>query len=82
MVEISGAFPIPAMLRRQMERGMSDRFVQARRLDLGPVAVEDLEQALKESGTQLLEPYLSFTLYAPREYLSRAYHDAPKYCAS
>ena len=27
-----------------------------------------LEQALKESGTQLLEPYLSFTLYAPRQY--------------
>ena len=41
-----------------------------------------LEQALKKSGTQLLEPYLSFTLYAPREYLSRAYHDAPKYCAT
>lgn len=41
-----------------------------------------LEQALKESGTQLLEPYLSFTIYAPREYLSRAYHDAPKYCAT
>ena len=35
-----------------------------------------LEQALKESGTQLLEPYLSFILYAPQEYLSRAYHDA------
>lgn len=46
--EISGAFPIPAMLRRQMERGMSDRFVQARRLDLGPVAVEDLERALQQ----------------------------------
>ena len=46
--EISGAFPIPATLRRQMERGMSDRFVQARRLDLGPVAVEDLEQALQQ----------------------------------
>ena len=41
-----------------------------------------LEQALKESGTQLLEPSLSFTLYAPQEYLSRAYHDAPKYCAT
>ncbi len=41
-----------------------------------------LEQALKKSGTQLLEPYLSFTLYAPQEYLSRAYHDAPKYCAT
>ena len=40
-----------------------------------------LEQALKESGTQLREPYLSFILYAPQEYLSRAYHDAPKYCA-
>ena len=46
--EIAGAFPIPTMLRRQMERGMSDRFVQARRLDLGPVAVEDLEQALQQ----------------------------------
>ena len=46
--EISGAFPIPAMLRRQMKRGMSDRFVQARRLDLGPVAVEDLERALQQ----------------------------------
>ncbi len=41
-----------------------------------------LEQALKKSGTQLLEPYLSFTFYAPQEYLSRAYHDAPKYCAT
>ena len=41
-----------------------------------------LEQALKKSGTQLLEPYLSFTLYAPQKYLSRAYHDAPKYCAT
>ena len=30
----------------------------------------------------MLEPYLSFTLYAPQEYLSRAYHDAPKYCAA
>ena len=26
--------------------------------------------------------FTSFTLYAPREYLSRAYHDAPKYCAT
>ena len=26
--------------------------------------------------------YLSFILYAPQEYLSRAYHDAPKYCAT
>ena len=41
-----------------------------------------LEQALKKSGTQLLEPYLSFTLYAPQEYLSKAYHDAPKYCST
>ena len=40
-----------------------------------------LEQALRKSGTQLLEPYLSFTLFAPQEYLSRAYNDAPKYCA-
>ena len=35
----------------------------------------------KKAGTQLLEPYLSFTLFAPQEYLSRAYNDAPKYCA-
>lgn len=27
---------------------MSDRFVQARRLDLGPVVVEDLERALQQ----------------------------------
>ncbi|HBH3482942.1 TetM/TetW/TetO/TetS family tetracycline resistance ribosomal protection protein [Clostridioides difficile] len=40
-----------------------------------------LEQALKRAGTQLLEPYLSFTIFAPQEYLSRAYNDAPKYCA-
>ena len=40
-----------------------------------------LEQALKRAGTQLLEPYLSFTLFAPQEYISRAYNDAPKYCA-
>lgn len=46
---------------------------------LAPVV---LEQALKKAGTQLLEPYLSFTLYAPQEYLSRAYHDAPKYCVT
>jgi len=45
---------------------------------LAPVV---LEQALKKAGTQLLEPYLSFTLFAPQEYLSRAYNDAPKYCA-
>ena len=37
---------------------------------------------MKKAGTQLLEPYLSFTLYAPQEYLSRAYHDAPKYCVN
>ena len=45
---------------------------------LAPVV---LEQALKKAGTQVLEPYLSFTLFAPQEYLSRAYNDAPKYCA-
>ncbi|MDY5233766.1 MAG: tetracycline resistance ribosomal protection protein, partial [Faecalicoccus sp.] len=27
------------------------------------------------------EPYLHFEIYAPQEYLSRAYHDAPRYCA-
>ena len=40
-----------------------------------------LEQALKKAGTELLEPYLHFETYAPQEYLSRAYHDAPRYCA-
>ena len=40
-----------------------------------------LEQVLKKTGTQLLEPYLSFTLFTPQEYLSRAYNDAPQYCA-
>ncbi|BDP61737.1 hypothetical protein EfmJHP38_26750 [Enterococcus faecium] len=30
----------------------------------------------------MLEPYLSFKIYAPQEYLSRAYNDAPKYCAN
>lgn len=46
---------------------------------LSPVV---LEQVFKKTRTQLLEPYLSFTLYAPQEYLSRAYNDAPKYCVS
>lgn len=46
---------------------------------LSPVV---LEQVFRKTGTQLLEPYLSFTLYAPQEYLSRAYNDAPKYCVS
>src|SRR5690625_6492587 len=41
-----------------------------------------LEQVLKKAGTELLEPYLSFKVYAPQEYLSRAYNDAPKYCAN
>ena len=45
---------------------------------LAPVV---LELALKKAGTQVLEPYLSFTLFAPQEYLSRAYHDAVKYDA-
>ncbi|MEG3309679.1 tetracycline resistance ribosomal protection mosaic protein Tet(O/W/32/O) [Streptococcus suis] len=40
-----------------------------------------LEQALKKAGTELLEPYLHFEIYAPQEYLSRVYHDAPRYCA-
>ena len=38
---------------------------------LGSLAPIVLEQALKESGTQLLEPYLSFILYAPQEYETR-----------
>ena len=40
-----------------------------------------LEQVLKKAGTELLEPYLSFKIYTPQEYLSRAYNDAPKYCS-
>ena len=40
-----------------------------------------LEQALKKAGTQLLEPYLSFILFTPQGYLSRAYNDAQKHCA-
>ena len=39
------------------------------------------EQALKKAGTQLLEPYLSFILFTPQGYLSRAYNDAQKHCA-
>lgn len=41
-----------------------------------------LEQALRKSGTELLEPYLSFTVYAPQEYISRAYNDMKKYDAT
>lgn len=40
-----------------------------------------LEQTLKKAGTQLLEPYLSFILFTPQGYLSRAYKDAQKHCA-
>lgn len=40
-----------------------------------------LEQTLKKAGTQLLEPYLSFKLFTPQGYLSRAYNDAQKHCA-
>lgn len=40
-----------------------------------------LEQTLKKAGTQLLEPYLSFILFTPQEYISRAYNDAQKHCA-
>ena len=40
-----------------------------------------LEQALKKAGTQLLEPYLSFILFTPQGYFSRAYNDAQKHCA-
>lgn len=39
------------------------------------------EQTLKKAGTQLLEPYLSFILFTPQGYLSRAYNDAQKHCA-
>ena len=39
------------------------------------------EQTLKKAGTQLLEPYLSFILFTPQEYFSRAYNDAQKHCA-
>ena len=40
-----------------------------------------LEQTLKTARTQLLEPYLSFILFTPQGYLSRAYNDAQKHCA-
>lgn len=40
-----------------------------------------LEQTLKKAGTQLLEPYLSFILFTPQGYLSRAYKDAQQHCA-
>lgn len=40
-----------------------------------------LEQTLKKAGTQLLEPYLSFILFTPQGYFSRAYKDAQKHCA-
>ena len=30
-----------------------------------------LEQVLRKAGTQLLEPYLSFTIFTPQEYLSQ-----------
>ena len=33
-----------------------------------------LEQVLKKAGTELLEPYLSFKIYAPQEYLTREYN--------
>ena len=39
------------------------------------------EQTLKKAGTQLLEPYLSFILFTPEGYFSRAYKDAQKHCA-
>ena len=40
-----------------------------------------LEQTLKKARTQLLEPYLSFILFTPQGYFSRAYNDAQKHCA-
>ena len=40
-----------------------------------------LEQTLKKAGTQLLEPYLSFILFTPQGYFSRAYKDAQQHCA-
>lgn len=46
------------------------------------VSLGYLNQSFRKAGTELLEPYLSFKVYAPQEYLSRAYNDAPKYCAN
>ena len=64
------------------EKFLNDMMTTSRELaDFRFLAPVVLEQALKKAGTQLLEPYLSFTLFAPQEYLSRAYNDAPKYCA-
>src|SRR5690625_7689604 len=50
--------------------------------DFRMLALILLEQALRKSGTELLEPYLIFKIYVPQEYLSRAYNDASKYCAN
>ena len=55
---------------------------QADRADFRSLAPVVLEQVFRKAGTELLEPYLFFTLYAPQEYLSRAYNDAPQYCAN
>jgi len=40
-----------------------------------------LEQALKQSGTELLEPCLSFKLYVPQDCNARVYNDLKKYHA-
>jgi ribosomal protection tetracycline resistance protein len=40
-----------------------------------------LEQALKQSGTELLEPCLSFELYVPQDCNARVYNDLKKFYA-
>jgi len=39
------------------------------------------DQALKQSGTELLEPCLSFKLYVPQDCNARVYNDLKKYHA-
>src|SRR5699024_9598922 len=41
-----------------------------------------LEQVLKKAGTELLEPYPRFQIYATHAHILRAYNDASHYCAN
>uniref|UniRef100_UPI0029301255 RsmF rRNA methyltransferase first C-terminal domain-containing protein n=1 Tax=Enterococcus faecium TaxID=1352 RepID=UPI0029301255 len=42
----------------------------------------DFKKNRFEPSYALALAILSFKIYAPQEYLSRAYNDAPKYCAN
>ena len=50
--------------------------------DFRHLATIVLEQALKQSGTELLEPSLSFELYMPQDCNSRVYNDLKIYHAT